>query len=130
MSKKTALLIALATASVLAVAASATKEGAWRDVLDVPAVKSPLATRSLLNGLARAGDRIVAVGQRGHVLYSDDDGKTWQQAAVPLTSDLVAVHFPTLSTGWAVGHDGVILRTTDSGANWTRRSEYQAHGPR
>ena len=32
------------------------------------AAKSPLAARGLLNGLARAGKRMVAVGQRGHVL--------------------------------------------------------------
>ena len=54
-----------------------------RDVLDTPAVKSPLAVRALVNGLAIAGTRIVAVGQRGHVLLSDDAGKSWQQAEVP-----------------------------------------------
>ena len=44
-----------------------------------------------LTGLARAGKRVVAVGQRGHVLLSDDAGKTWQQADVPVSADLVAV---------------------------------------
>jgi photosystem II stability/assembly factor-like uncharacterized protein len=128
MSNKSLLLLALAAASALAIAASAPKEGASRDVLDVPAAKSPLAQRSLLNGLARAGDRVVAVGQRGHVLYTDDSGSTWQQAAVPLSSDLVAVHFASPDAGWAVGHDGVVLRTTDAGSTWSRQLDGRALG--
>lgn len=93
----------------------------FRDVLDVPAAASPFASRSLFNGLARAGQRIVAVGQRGHVVYSDDAGRTWTQAKVPVSSDLVAVTFPTPSKGWAVGHDGVVLHSADAGATWTRQ---------
>ena len=52
----------------------------FRDVLDTPALKSALAAKSLLNGVAVAGKRLVSVGQRGHILYSDDGGKSWTQA--------------------------------------------------
>jgi photosystem II stability/assembly factor-like uncharacterized protein len=114
--------LARAFASALALAAPAMAAGAGaRDVLDTPAVKSPLAVRGLVNGLANAGARVVAVGQRGHVLLSDDGGKSWQQADVPVSSDLVAVSFPSSTTGWAVGHDGVVLRSTNAGATWTRQ---------
>jgi photosystem II stability/assembly factor-like uncharacterized protein len=92
----------------------------FRDVLDTPAQKSALAARGLLSGLALAGARIVAVGQRGHVLTSDDAGQTWSQAEVPLSSDLNAVHFPQPDTGYAVGHDGVVLKSVDAGRSWTR----------
>jgi photosystem II stability/assembly factor-like uncharacterized protein len=114
-----------ALASVLAVGAIAglawaAPTAGWRDVLETPAAKSPLAPRALVNGLARAGDRMVAVGQRGHVLLSDDLGKTWRQAEVPVSSDLVAVAFPTATQGWAVGHDGIVLRSADAGATWTQ----------
>ncbi|MGJ7509838.1 WD40/YVTN/BNR-like repeat-containing protein [Variovorax sp. GT1P44] len=112
--------LALATALAAAAwAAQTVQPGGWRDVLDAPAMKSPLASRTLLNGLASAGDRIVAVGQRGHVVYSDDGGTNWRQAEVPVSSDLVAVTFPDAANGWAVGHDGVVLRTTDGGLSWT-----------
>ena len=80
------------------------------DVLDLPAKASALAQRSPLLDLARAGSRLVAVGQRGHILYSDDEGGRWQQARVPVSSDLNAVTFPTPEQGWAVGGDGVVLR--------------------
>src|SRR4029079_5611384 len=82
----------------------------------------------LLNGLARAGQRIVAVGQRGHVLYSDDAGKSWKQATVPVSSDLVAVPFPDATHGWAVGHDGVVLHTDDAGVTWTRQLDGRGIG--
>lgn len=118
-----ALFAAVASAAVATTAGSS-----WRDVLDTPAIKSPLASRALLNGLAHAGQRIVAVGQRGHVVFSDDGGKTWQQASVPVSSDLVAVSFPTATTGWAVGHDGVVLKSTDAGATWTRQLDGKAAG--
>lgn len=112
----------LATALVAGTAALswAATDTPWRDVLDTPAAKSALAPRTLINGLARSGERLVAVGQRGHVLLSDDQGKSWRQAEVPVSSDLVAVAFPSANDGWAVGHDGVVLRSTDAGANWTR----------
>lgn len=89
------------------------------DVLNRPAVMSPLAQKSLINGLTQAGSRWVAVGQRGHVLISDDQGKSWSQAGVPVSSDLVAVHFPQPETGYAVGHDGVVLKSIDGGKQWS-----------
>lgn len=117
------------TAAAAAPAASAAPGAtAWRDVLDSPASTSPLATRGLVNGLARAGSRIVAVGQRGHVLTSDDGASSWRQASVPVSSDLVAVSFATPQIGWAVGHDGVVLVSRDAGLSWTRRLDGRAVG--
>jgi photosystem II stability/assembly factor-like uncharacterized protein len=116
------LLGLVAGTAVAGMAATGATQG-WLDVLDAPARTSPLAARGLLNGLARAGDRVVAVGQRGHILVSDDQGQTWKQAEVPVSSDLVAVHFPTPQLGWAVGHDGVVLHSADGGRSWKRQRD-------
>jgi len=102
--------------------------GNFQDVLDVPARDSGLAAKTLLNGLAAAGKRLVAVGQRGHVVYSDDGGQIWRQAKVPVTADLVAVSFPTPQRGWAVGHDGVVLHSADAGATWTKQLDGRSAG--
>ncbi|MCY1279513.1 Ycf48-like protein [compost metagenome] len=91
------------------------------DVLDLPARPSALAVRSPLLDMARAGQRLVTVGQRGHILYSDDSGRNWQQAEVPVSSDLNAVHFPSAGQGWAVGNDGVVLHSSDAGATWRKQ---------
>ncbi|MBD9679476.1 glycosyl hydrolase [Pseudomonas sp. PDM18] len=85
-----------------------------------PAVQSPLAARVPLNALVLAGQRLVAAGQRGHILYSDD-GQHWTQAQVPVSSDLTALAFPSASQGWAVGHEGVILHSDDGGRTWSRQ---------
>jgi photosystem II stability/assembly factor-like uncharacterized protein len=122
-------LLAAAAAASLAGAARAATPG-WRDVLDTPALPSPLAARGLVNALARAGQRLVAAGQRGHVLTSDDRGEHWQQAAVPVSSDLVALSFATPQAGWAVGHDGVVLHSADGGQRWQRQLDGHAAGRR
>ena len=114
------LLAAGLAAAALAQTAATTPS---RDVLDTPALATRLADRGLLNALARAGTRIVAAGQRGHILLSDDGGRSWQQAEVPVSSDLVALHFASAQLGWAVGHDGVILHTLDGGRKWSKQRD-------
>jgi photosystem II stability/assembly factor-like uncharacterized protein len=82
---------------------------------------APLAPESLLLDLTRAGANLVAVGDRGHVLLSADDGKSWKQVLVPTRAMLTGVSFGDATHGWAVGHDGVILATSDGGRTWVRQ---------
>lgn len=91
------------------------------DVLELPAKHSEIAQHSLLIDVTNAGNRLIAVGQRGHIVYSDDQGHTWHQSVVPVSSDLTAVSFPTPQQGWAVGHDGVVLNSTDGGLTWVKQ---------
>lgn len=94
----------------------------FKDPLDVPASKVVRRIKTTpMQGVAHAGERLVAVGIRGLILFSDDEGKTWTQAPVPVASDLLAVHFPTAKDGWAVGHDGVVLHTQDGGNTWKKQ---------
>lgn len=88
------------------------------DPLLQAAAPSRLAQRSVLVAAARAGDRVVAVGERGHALLSDDSGASWRQAAVPVSVTLTAVRFVDAQQGWAVGHSGVVLHTRDGGEHW------------
>jgi photosystem II stability/assembly factor-like uncharacterized protein len=91
------------------------------DVLDLPARISPLASVAPLNAVRRCGERLVAVGQRGHILLADAAAGPWQQAQVAASSDLTAVYCPSAEQGWAVGHDGVILHSADTGQHWTKQ---------
>ncbi|MBD8561844.1 glycosyl hydrolase [Pseudomonas fluorescens] len=111
------IIIAALSTSTLAYSAGAP----FKDPLDQPAVTSQLATSTPMISLARAGERLVAVGLRGRCLISDDNGSTWIQASVPVSSDLVAVRFINAEKGWAAGHDGVILHTEDGGKTWSRQ---------
>lgn len=93
-------------------------QAAYVDVLDLPAEPSVLAVHSALRDVVRAGERLVAVGARGHIVYSDNQGQDWRQASVPVSADLNALTFPTPQEGWAVGNDGVVLHSRDGGVNW------------
>lgn len=92
------------------------------DVLERAAAMRTIerSTTSVLLSIARAGERFVTVGERGLVLWSDDQGKSWQQATVPVSVTLTSVEFADPKTGWAVGHSGVILRSDDAGKTWVK----------
>ncbi len=80
-----------------------------------------LAARGLLIAIAPAGERLVAVGDRGIIVLSDDQGASWSQAEyVPTQALLTGVCFLDRQHGVAVGHDEVILATADAGRTWKR----------
>lgn len=80
--------------------------------------------RMLLLDVALTGREVVAVGERGTVVRSADEGKTWTRGESRTFATLTAVNFApgsASSMGWAVGHDALILGTTDAGRTWTTR---------
>lgn len=114
-------VVALALASTAsAVNTSTAQDGV--DPLDPlvrPAQHDPRAARAVLMGIARAGDGLVAVGENGVILLSRD-GRQWRQGDAPVSVSLTSVHFVSATHGWAVGHSGVVLGTTDGGQTWRR----------
>jgi len=89
------------------------------DALERPALAVQRPQGTVLLGAALAASRIVAVGERGIVITSDDAAATWRQASVPVSVTLTAVRFADARHGFAVGHGGVVLATADGGASWT-----------
>lgn len=76
----------------------------------------PRADESLLIDIAHDRGRWIVVGERGHVLVSDD-ARDWRQAAAPTRVMLTGVDLMD-GTGFAVGHDATIIRTRDNGESW------------
>ncbi len=110
------LALAVLLAAPLAQSAPAAEVAQPRDAEHVR-----LAAHALLIGLASAGERLIAVGDRGVVVFSDDKGKSWVQAdLVPTQALLTGVCFFDAQHGLAVGHDEVILATADAGRSWKR----------
>lgn len=109
------------TAFACASVALAPAARAEADVLERPAMQSAKAATSVLLAIAHAGKRVVAGGERGIIVYSDDAGASWRQATVPVSVSLVGLRFVNERDGWAVGHGGVVLRTRDGGKAWTRQ---------
>lgn len=106
-----------------AVAASAHAATAF-PALQRPALQVKAPERQVLQAAAMAGQRIVAIGERGLVVLSDDQGRHWRQARqVPVSVSLTALSFVDAQRGWAVGHGGVILYTADGGETWARQAD-------
>jgi len=89
--------------------------------LQQPAITVKAPAQTFLNAIALAGSRLVAVGEHGVIIYSDDQGVSWTQARVPVDVLLNAVAFANAQVGWAVGHFGVILYTADGGKSWRKQ---------
>ena len=92
---------------------------------EVMPAKGPLSkqtmTRLLLTDVARTGNRIVAVGDRGYIVASENNGESWVRTETPANLPLLtAVHFSDAKTAWAVGHDATILKSTDEGRTWAQ----------
>ena len=91
---------------------------ALADIIETPSRPTTLAPENLLTDADRAGDRIVAAGERGHIIFSDNQGESWVQAEVPVRATLTGIDFGTDTHGWAVGHSGVVLHSGDAGETW------------
>lgn len=91
-------------------------------LLAVTAQAAVNTARVLLLDGACAGPALFAVGEHGTILRSDDSGRAWSNVASPTSAMLTGIAFaPDGRSGWAVGHDAIILATTDGGATWTRQ---------
>ena len=82
-----------------------------------PADRVPLAAESPILDIVRTPHNWVAVGERGHVLTSED-GEEWTQAQfVPVQATLTRVTHAD-DRLWAVGHDSTIVHSYDNGQTW------------
>jgi photosystem II stability/assembly factor-like uncharacterized protein len=103
--------------SFAAVATETSPVPPWPGML--PAQRVAHVTGAPLLAAARAGNRVVAVGDHGVILLSEDGTSFRQAQAVPVRSMLTSVQFLNPRVGYAAGHDGVVLSTQDSGETWT-----------
>ncbi len=89
----------------------------WRLLVAAPVVPNML----LLDG-AVAGAEILAVGERGTILGTNDQGRTWEARPSLVDATLTGISFaPDGRRGWIVGHDALILATEDGGRSWRKQ---------
>lgn len=117
--RRAALLVLGLSAWVIGQTASSAE--ADTQLFQQPSLSSALASESLMLDVALAGQRLVAVGERGFILISEDDGRSWRQVPSPVSVTLTRVVFPSASQGWAVGHAGVVLHSQDGGRSWDKQ---------
>jgi len=78
--------------------------------------------KQALFSVATTGQRAIAVGEKGLVQVSNDGGDTWSQpdrGFPEFFTFMRNITFgPDEKTGFIVGQAGMILKTTDAGADW------------
>jgi photosystem II stability/assembly factor-like uncharacterized protein len=128
---RTLVACAMLCASVAAWSLPSLPSGTVADWAARPAHTWAEPAHMMLLDATHAGKRIVAVGEHGVIVISDDEGQTWRQAhEVPVSATLSAVTFADAQHGWAVGQWGVILATTDGGETWqTQRMDLSVDQP-
>ena len=104
-----------------AVATSLDSASFSSDPISAPAIKVLYPDRILLETVTMAGPRLVAGGEHGVIIVSDDDGAHWRQVATPVDVTIDQIRFADARTGWAVGEFGVVLKTQDGGMTWTKQ---------
>ncbi len=85
--------------------------------LQMPVMKSELVNEILLTDSTHRGERFLAPGLYGNIVFSSD-GINWQQSNSPTQSLLTTIFFIDDKEGWVGGHDTLILHTVDGGENW------------
>lgn len=89
------------------------------DLLQIPSQKSPIADKSIITNITSYQSKILAVGERGHILaWTDKDN--WQQQNVPVSLTLTDITILKDGTKFAVGHDGVILKSEPQSDSWLK----------
>jgi len=89
-----------------------------QDRLRLPAQHYGHVKRTAFLSIERMGERLLTVGERGVIAYSDDQGASWQQAQVPVSTLITSLDAVSATEAWAVGHSGSILYSADAGASW------------
>jgi hypothetical protein len=74
---------------------------------------------SKLNGVTFGNNTFVAVGDKGAVRTSSDNGATWDNGTSGITSELNEIAYGN-STFVAVGQSGRIYTSSDNGTTWSR----------
>lgn len=73
-----------------------------------------------LTSITRTSAGLVTAGELGHILVSGDQGESWQLAKVSHQRHalITRLQFTDDQNGFAIGHEGWILRTSDGGLSW------------
>ncbi len=111
---------AFLAASVLIIP-SARADDAVAMALNRPALLTPRAQSGLVTSIARAGPRLVGVGEHGWILVSDDNGRSWRQVASPTSVTLTKIVFADAAEGWALGQMGLVLHSMNGGLTWAKQ---------
>ena len=97
-------------------------ESAW-DIVDMWNIGNIGSFGQYINASYRFSSGLIyAVGDNGHVYYSQNRGASWTeiiQTTTGVATDLWDIHTPDGVTVYAVGDTNTVIKSVDSCASWT-----------
>lgn len=83
-------------------------------------IHDAMSDKKMLGIVSPSENRLVTCGVQGTIIFSSDNGSSWQHTILQTDRNLNAICFANSTTGLIVG-DNTILKTTDSGQNWEKK---------
>jgi len=90
------------------------------NILTTAAEMSSVINKSVFLDIDTFKDKQILAGEYGRILTRQYANQDWKQAQVPVQATITAVNFVDEKTVWAVGHQGIILKSSDSGKTWVK----------
>jgi photosystem II stability/assembly factor-like uncharacterized protein len=97
------------------------KDYADNNILTKAAEQSGLVEQSVFLEIASDHQNQILVGEYGRILVRSSNDTQWLQADVPVQTTMTAVAIVDEKVAWAVGHQGVILKSQDGGKSWQKK---------
>jgi photosystem II stability/assembly factor-like uncharacterized protein len=97
------------------------KDYADNNILTKAAEQSGLVEQSVFLEIASDHQHQILVGEYGRILVRSSNDTQWLQADVPVQTTMTAVAIVDENVAWAVGHQGVILKSQDGGKSWQKK---------
>lgn len=90
------------------------------NILTTAAEQGGLIEQNVFLEIASDHQRQILVGEYGRILVRASSDAQWLQADVPVQTTMTAVALIDEKVAWAVGHQGVILKSQDGGKSWQK----------
>jgi RHS repeat-associated protein len=87
--------------------------------LTTTAIQMATASRGYLSGYMKIGNNY-----RGLLYKTDNGGANWTKIQNTVAANLLKVKMVTPTIGYAIGNDGVAIKTIDGGSNWDLLNTY------
>jgi photosystem II stability/assembly factor-like uncharacterized protein len=81
-------------------------------------VRARIVSRARLFNADRGGGRVFAYGSK-NIVASSDRGRTWRKVLRPRKALLSSLDFVSTRTGFVLGQDGQVFKTTSGGRRWS-----------
>src|SRR3989339_1436299 len=97
-------------------------DGGWENRVVYQPTEDGWYTKALYDVEFVDENTVIAVGEDGTIVKTEDFGDSWQDASVFTSNKLLRLEMYSTTRGWIVGENGSIYKTTDGGDSWTAQT--------